>query len=69
MSNDVFISSTWPWLWTWDQTSTLSFDSTDPQWTFDGGQVRGGGIVTRNNIGPNSPMDRLSVTRTVNLPF
>lgn len=62
MGNDVFISSTWPWLWTFDHTSAFTFDSTDPQWTMDGGQVRGGGIVTRNE--PNySP----AATVTANL--
>jgi hypothetical protein len=64
MSNDVYIASTWPWLWTWDQTSTMTFDSTDPQWTLDGGQVRGGGLITSAPIGP---LDRLAVTRTANL--
>ena len=65
-----YISTTWPYLWTFDNTMTMTFDSTDTQWTFDGGQVRGGGIVTRQDTNPIAEQfTRLSVTRTENLRF
>lgn len=69
MSN-LYIGNFWPNLWTFDMTDQFTFDSTDPQWTFDGGQVRGGGLITmqdRNKV--ISAQTRLSVTRTENLLF
>ena len=68
MTLDMYIGTTYPYLWTLDYTS-WTLDSTDPQWTLDGGQVRQGGIVTANDKQINSLLDRLSVTRTENIRF
>ena len=68
-SLDQYIQTTYPWFWTFDYTG-FTFDSTDTQWAFDGGQVRGGGIVTRNDkLGIDQARCSLSVTRTENLRF
>ena len=68
-SRNQYIQTTYPWFWTFDYTG-FTFDSTDTQWTFDGGQVRGGAIVTRNDKNPHATsFNRLSVTRTENLRF
>ena len=64
-----FIGSSWPNLWTFDETK-FTFDSTSVQYTFDGGAVSGGGIATgldRNT--PSTEQSKLSVTATENLRF
>jgi hypothetical protein len=68
MSN-LYISKTWPNLWTSDATNRFTFDSTDTQYTFDGGQVRCGGKATQGDKQPKSAKDTLSVTQTENLLF
>ena len=66
---EPWVQYTLPWYWTFDHTS-FTFDSTDTQWTFDGGQPRGGAIVTQlNQFGVRDQFTTLSVTRTENYPL